>query len=424
MDTPLSLIDAAIASLTQAKALLGSAQPPQPSGGALITTPAELDAALASAVTGATVRLATTLRYPNLLTLAKSVTVTSDLMGSGRMDRATAAPSFEGGLRITGNDIVLSGIEVKHPSPLTDIVRISGARVTMDRCRVLGDPTLGGKRGISAGGSAMTIVRCYIDDCWQPAQDAQAIWAGDMPAPGLAITDCYLGGGAQSVMIGGADPVSESHIPRDIAIRGCTLSKNLQWLVDRRQIKCALELKDAIGVIVEHCVFEYAGTSQGQGAYLIVLTPRNQGGAAPFSTVADVVIQNCTGAHASGILNMLGTDNVNPSGPLINVTMRDCQFSDIDPLGVTKMAQPKGAGRLFLFGDGPKRVTLDGITVTGQNLSALGYFYGVPPTGLSISRMALPPSSYGWKAEGASGGMGRAALLRYAPDAVLDSTVV
>ena len=154
----------------------------------------------------------------------------------------------------------------------------------------------------------------------------------------------------------------------------------------------------------------------GQGAYLFVFTPRNQGGNAPWSTVQDVIINNCTGQFAGGVITLLGSDNVHPSGPCANITLRDCSFTDIDPQGITK-----GAGRLFTFDRSPQRVTLDGITVTGQNLSALGYFSGAAPVGLVLTRLNLPTARYGWKID--AGGMGVAALHAYAPDLVTDASV-
>jgi hypothetical protein len=389
------------------------AAPPGP--GPLLTTPTALDRALNDAATGAVLRLASTLVYPGALTLAKPVTLQSESVGTARMTRDEPAPTVMGGIRMPADDVSLIGIAVRHPNPRTDIVVLSGARPVLDRCRILGDPIAGAKRGIAANASDTVIRRCYIDDCWQPAQDAQAICAWDM-RPFLLIEDCYLSGGAQAVMLGGADPANEARTPRNVTIRHSTLTKNPKWYQTGVQLKCALEVKNAINVRVSDCVLEYAGTSMGQGGYLIVLTPRNQGGKAPYSTVQDVVIERCTGRYAAGILNLLGSDNVNPSGPLSDLTLRDSTFSVIDPKGITG-----GAGRLFMFDRSPERITIENVTVTGEHLSALGYFSGAAPTGLTLKRLSLPASKYGWKID--AGGMGVAALKAYAPDADLDDTV-
>jgi hypothetical protein len=414
LDTARALLIQAQQQLASALLALDEASAPPPA--LLIATPAALDLALARAPAGAVLTLSRTLVYPGGLTLTTPVTLQSEIVGTGRMTREEPAPTVLGGIRVTADDVTLIGLAIRHTNPRTDIVVLSGARPTLDRCRVLGDPLTGAKRGIAANGSAMTIRRGYIDDCWQPAQDAQAICAWDM-GPGLDIDDCYLAGGAQSVMLGGADPTSEARTPRNVSIQHSTLTKNPRWFAAGVQLKCALELKNAIGVRVTDCALEYAGTSQGQGAYLIVATPRNQGGQAPYSTVRDVVIAQCTGRFAAGLVNLLGTDNVHPSGPLADFTIQDCQFTDIDPTGLTG-----GTGRLFMVDRAPQRVTLDGITVAGQHLAALGYFSGAAPVGFVATRLTLPPAKYGWKID--AGGMGRAALQTYMPDAQLDGSVV
>ncbi len=382
-----------------------------------IKTEDELRVAIAKAQPFDTLLLHAGLVYGSPLTLEKPVILTSEVVGGLRMTRDEPAPQFVAGLRCTSDDVTLEGLEVRHTNPLTDIVVNSGARFTMDRCRVLGDPVTGGKRGIAANGDgAQVFTRCYVADIKGVGQDTQAICAWDCGA-GIEILDCYLEAAGQSVMFGGADSLSELRIPRGVRITNSTLTKNPDWFGQGWQIKCALEFKSCIDAIVDTCVLEYGGTSQGQGAYLVVATPRNQGGKAPWSTVQVVDIKHCTGGHAAGILNVLGSDNNNPSGPVDGFVMDSCTFTDIDPKGVTL-----GAGRLFMFDRAAKNVALTNITVTGQNLAALGYFDGAAPTGLVLGGMVLPASKYGWKIDG--GGSGRKALLAYAPDAQLDATII
>jgi hypothetical protein len=94
------------------------------------------------------------------------------------------------------------------------------------------------------------------------------------------------------------------------------LSKNPAWYAQHVQIKNAFELKCAINVKLTNSILEYAGTSAGQGAYLIVLTPRNQDGGAPWSTVQNVLIENCIGRYAGGVAQFLGRDDGNESDVL------------------------------------------------------------------------------------------------------------
>lgn len=405
------------ANLTEAQRLIAQALetlPPVPPAG-LITTSEQLDRALSAAIPGDRVQLSNTFRSGKPVTIPNGVMVCGEQLEGGRVTRDEPLPTFSGGLRILGDAVGLYSVAVQHMEPKTDIVVLLGISPVLNRCRILGSPTLGGKRGIAANGGDMIIAHCYVADIRQPAQDTQAIGAWDMAAPGLIIDDCYLEAAGQSVMLGGADPLDASRSPMRVSLKNSTLTKNPAWF-GQAQIKCALELKNAIGVSVTNCVLEYGGISQGQGAYLIVATVRNQGGTAPYSAIKNVLIQGCTGGHAGGVMNLLGADNNQTSDVLDGLVLSDCTFVDIDPL------RWSGSGRLFMFDRAPKHVTIRNVSVEGANINALGYFSGAPPTGLIIATVDLPPAKYGWKVD--AGGSGRRALQAYAPDAQLDSSVV
>jgi hypothetical protein len=387
---------------------------------ASIATADALNAAIAAANAGDTLVLDPALVYPNPFTITKPLTLVSSVPGTVRMAKDTPAPTFLAGMQIPANDVTLRGIAMQHTNPLTAICSLSGARTTFDRVRILGDPTKGGRRGIAANGGAMTFTRCFIDDCFGFGLETQAICAWDMDA-GLTVDDSYLAGGSSAIMLGGADPSSQARIPMNVHVTNSEFGKNPAWYSMGVQIKNAFEVKNGINVYVGNCIANYAGIAEGQGAYLFVLTPRNQGNTAPYSTIKNVTIENITGGHAGGICNMLATDDDNVSGPLTGVIMRHCKFTNIDPTGIWK-----GSGRLFTFNTGRpdaavSNVTLQDIQVTGQNLAAWGYFIGAAK-GLTMAQMQLSPSKYGWKID--AGGMGRQALLNLMPDAILDSTIV
>lgn len=386
---------------------------------------ANLQAAIDAAPDGAVLALEPG-TYDGAIRLTKPITLQPTVtVAAGRATRTSAAVLVRSAgltVAITGPDITLRGLEVRStdPSQTTVSVRTPAAHVLLDRLVVLGDPLKGQHRCIEANGATTTIRGTFVDDCFLPARDAQAVsgWDG---TDGLLIEDSYLGGGAQSVMFGGADAASVERLPKHIIIRGSTLSKNPAWYGLGAQIKTALELKAAIDVTVTDCVLEYAGTSQGQGAYLFVLTPRNQDGKAPFTTVDGVVIERVTGRHAGGIMNLLGYDTTvgKPSGPLKTVTVRDSTFEDIDPQNLTKMSAASGSGRLFFFDRGPANVTLENLTVQGQNIAALIYVETQPPPGLIVRNWKVPTARYGWKTPL---GTTLAKFKEYAPDAVLAVT--
>jgi hypothetical protein len=365
--------------------------PSTPNSPPVLTTPDALDRALAAAAPGAVLTLSPALFYPQPLTLRQAVTLQSEVPLT-RMDRTTPLPSFHGGLTIAGDDVTLIGVEVRHPNPLTDIVVIKGARVTLDRVRVLGDPQKGAKRGIAANGHGdVTIRRSYVDDAFQryPGNDSQAIGAWDM-APGLLIEDNYLAGGSETIMIGGADPASEARSPRDIVIRQNTITKNPAWQAQPIGVKNALELKNARQVLIADNVIEYAWGGKGQDGYLLMLTPRNQGGRAPYSTVEDVVVQDNTFRHGAAAINVLGTDNNQPSQRLTRVTIRANTFEDLDPVTYS------GSNRLILMAAGPVDLTIDDNTFRGVNLASQVYFASGPKAErLIVANNTWPKTRYG-----------------------------
>src|SRR5262249_25583578 len=57
---------------------------------------------------------------------------------------------------------------------------------------------------------------------------------------------------------------------------------------------------------------------------------RNQDGAAPWSTIADLTFVYNIVRHAASGINMAGEDNIHPSQQLQRVLIRDNLFTDID----------------------------------------------------------------------------------------------
>lgn len=411
-----------MASLEELRALLVSAvkmtdelmAPLPPSGGPkVISAGTLLQPVLDSAEDGTTFLLEDGV-YSGNLKFVKPVTLRSRSEAlPGRVKKAFRPVVLQAKTTHTllNYGLNFTGIGFGSDDPLQTIVTGTAERVTFDRCTILGDPVKGQRRGLLANGKTTTLLGCHIDDCRLPAKETQAVLGTDKTDT-LLIDNCYLGGGSQSVMIGGADPSSEANIPQNIVIRRSTLSKNPAWYLENAQIKCALELKDCIGFIMQDSIFEYGGVAEGQAGYLMLFTPRNQGGTAPYSTVRNVLIERCTGRHGGGCVSMLGTDYVNTSGFLEGLIIRNVMFDDIDPHLVTG-----SSGRCFYFNNAPREVTLDGITINGSNLNSIGYFDKAPPVGLEIRNMKYPASKYPWKIDG--GGQGIPAIQAYAPDAII-----
>lgn len=400
-----------------AEEIIALAESLKPPAAVPISTPTDFDTALAAASPGATLTLAKTLVYPRPLDLPKPVTLQSETYSANqttRMTRDEPAPTFMGGITALYDNHALLGLALRG----TDTIGVlGGLGGVWDRCRVLGDPVQGAHRGVEWRGGRSFIRRCFMDDIFRRDQDTQAICAWDCEAPGLVVDDCYLSAAGQSIMFGGADSTAAEHIPRSIHISKSAFAKKASWL-GVQQVKCAFEIKCAIDVTVEFCDMQHGGMSQGQGCYLMDMTVRNQDGAAPWSCITNIEIAHCTGELASGVCNILGEDNVHPSGKLDGLHIHDCQF--------TAMDGHLGSGRLFLFGGSPAHVTLLNQTISGVNMASLGYFYGIlPPTGFVAGGLTLPSSEYGWYLDADTGhaGSGRTKMLAYMPDAQLDQTI-
>lgn len=307
-------------------------------------------------------------------------------------------------------DYLVSGLEI-GPTPTGDgdIVVLSGdvADITIDRCYIHGDPTYGQKRGIALNGGAANVFGCYISDCKRKGQDSQAIagWSG--PGP-YTIVDCYLEAAGENVIFGGADPTIPDLVPSDIRISRCHLAKPLAWRAEGWQVKNLFELKNARGVVLEDSLLEYSWL-HAQVGYAVLLTVRNQDGAAPWSTIEGVVIRNNTIRHCGGAFNILARDYSHPSARMANVTIESNYVEDLDP------GQWGGDGRQFLINGGPKGLVIRNNRFDGAQINSFLTFAPGPDLceGLVVADNSFMEGDYGIFGEVV--GLGVVALDRYAP---------
>ncbi len=372
--------------------MAGTPTPEPPDGTVItVTTPAELDAALASAQAGDIISIDPALRYLTPLTItAHGVMLKNAAMVGGRATRDAIMPRFADGLTVVGTDVHLCGIEIMKIDPLTDIVVLTGANCIMDGCRVLGDPTHGAKRGIAGNAPNVTVTRCYVDDCFgpMPGNDTQAFCAWDSPGPFL-IENNYLCGGAETVLFGGADPSSAANVPSNIVVRGNTITKNPAWR-DKAIIKNLIEFKNARTYLVEDNDLSSCWGGE-QGGYAFMITPRNQDGSALYSEVRDGTIRNNRVSHVGAVLSLLGSDNIHPSGPLDGLVFEDNECTDVDH------GAYNGNDKVFLVQRGPLNVTIAGNRVAGPKAGSALYFGEAPNACVQFTFQSntVPPSEYG-----------------------------
>jgi hypothetical protein len=215
-----------------------------------------------------------------------------------------------------------------------------------DRVYVHGHSRAALKRGFALNSASTVIANSRIADCHVDGQDAQAIGAWNGPGP-YKIINNYLEGSGENVMFGGADPLVPDLVPADIEIRGNHFFKPLAWRKDDPAfageawtVKNLLELKNARRVWIEGNVLEHSWV-HGQVGFAVVLTPRNQGGKAPWCAIEDVTFVNNIVRHCSSGIGIAAEDDNHRSETSKRLLIRNNLVEDINP---TRFG---GDGRMF-----------------------------------------------------------------------------
>ena len=105
-----------------------------------------------------------------------------------------------------------------------------------------------------------------------------------------------------------------------------------------------------------------------QAGYAIVLTPRGEGGAAPWAVVEDVTFRYNVVRNVAAVFNFLARDNNGASGPLRRVKIVDNLFYGVD------RAAWGGNGLFLQIGEGPPEIAVEHNTIvqTGNIITAYG----------------------------------------------------
>lgn len=169
--------------------------------------------------------------------------------------------------------------------------------ITFDGCTIDGGPNLRTLSGLRADGNRVAFINGSILNIHYDGFDSQAFCSTTGAGPFL-IRNSRLEGAGENVMFGGADPAFPNLVPSDIELDKVVLYKPLSWKVGDPNyagipwtVKNLFELKNARRVHVHDCRMEN-NWQHAQTGFAILLTPRNQGGFAPWSCVEDVLIEN------------------------------------------------------------------------------------------------------------------------------------
>jgi hypothetical protein len=229
------------------------------------------------------------------------------------------------------HDYRLAGLEIAPVTGrfLNELVRIGSGQesaisqqptnITIDRSYIHGDPQSGSRRGVALNGVNNFVIDSHIADFKATDVDSQAIagWNGAGP---FLIRNNYLEAAAENIMFGGADPVIQGLVPSNIRIEGNHLRKPTSWKDSGWLVKNLFQLKNARQVVIDGNILEDCWMD-GQAGHAVVITPVNQDGGSPWSTVEDVQFTNNIVRRAPhGVLI---------ANPTRRLTIRNNRFEEI-----------------------------------------------------------------------------------------------
>jgi hypothetical protein len=268
------------------------------------------------------------------------------------------------------------------------------------------------KRGVQLNSASTAIIDSHVSDCHVDGQDAQAVGGWNGPGP-YKIANNRLEGSGENILFGGADARIADLVPSDIEITQNHVTKPLAWKTDdpsyagtHYTVKNILELKSARRVLVTCNVFEN-NWLDAQVGFGIVLTPRNQDGSAPWSTLEDITFAYNLVRHSASAVNILGTDDNHSSGQAKRILVANNVFDDIDA------SRWGGSGHLVQVIDGPADVKVDHNTAlqSGHVISA----DGKSAAHFLFTNNIAPHNRYG--VFGSGQGSGNKSLATYFPAA-------
>lgn len=281
--------------------------------------------------------------------------------------------------------------------------------IVFDRCYIHGDPTQGGRRGVEMDGAYIAVIDSYVSGFQELDTDNQALWAYNTTGP-LKIVDDYLEAAGENVLIGGADSKAASLIPSDIDIENNYFFKPLSLIGTHYNVKNLLELKDAKRVLASGNTFQN-NPAGAQVGFALLITPRNQGGNAPWSTTTDISVAGNTFINVGDGINIAGFDSNYLTYATTNPTvMTERVLVQNNLIEVTGLG---GAdGRAFQFVDGGSDYTIDHNTIidtgTGSTDIAMAATPSLPVKNFVFTNNLSTPTAYGFF--GSNVGAGTAAL--------------
>ena len=311
--------------------------------------------------------------------------------------------------------------------------------IIMDRCFVhpndmTGDTTAAGMviHAVVVNCNSFAIIQSRIENIYAAGYDSQTLNIISSSGP-ILIHDNYLEACGENILFGGGLPAhglvsAGGIVPSDITITNNHVYKRTSWITAKvngtsLDVKNCIEFKCASRVLVDsNYILNHWSAAQ---QFAMALTPRTNsgGGAGPpyysWCVVEDITITNNNFDQVYGVLNMIGSDNLDNSGHTDRVLFRNNFVLLADLTNAT------GAQRAFQGGYGPSNplggapvsignVIVDHNTVvgiphaTGSTMFAFDDNSRKDFSPLVFTNNVLVATTYGILASG--GGSGEAAL--------------
>jgi hypothetical protein len=300
---------------------------------------------------------------------------------------------------------------VTFGSGLTTSVAALPHDLLMDRVYIHGDPTVGTKRGLSLNCGAATVENSYISSIMSTSQDATGIgeWNGTGP---FTITNNYIEGAGESILLGGATPAISGLVPSNITIQGNYLSKPLSWYPSSSTyagtpwiVKNLLEIKSAKNVTITGNVIENNWVSS-QNGYAVLFTVRTSGDTDPTAVIENIEFEKNLIRNTASAINMSGQDD-DGSGYSSNIMIRNNLFE-------VNGASWGGGGNVYQILNAMNDVTIDHNTSIQDG--EMGIMDGAPDPGAIIQNNIAFNGPYGFFGSGY--GTGTLAFNHYLPGGV------
>ena len=248
--------------------------------------------------------------------------------------------------------------------------------LVFDRCYVRSTGLGKARRGFGLNSGDTTITNSYISGFAGEGDETQGICGWNGPGP-YKIVNNYIEGGGQNIMFGGADPAVPNLVPSDIEIRRNYIYKPAEWF-GRAAIKAVIELKNARRVVIDGNILEAGGLTAA-----FVLTVRNQGGKAPWSTLEDLTITNNIVRHSAAGFSILGRDDGQKSQQAKRIRIANNLMVDIVP----------DYAAVFMAGCCADTLIVEHNTV--QHTGNIMTCYGPPTANFSFRNNILQYNDYG-----------------------------